>query len=121
MAEERSVEDLVKNPQTAFKTNETAAKADIPVLESSLNKLAKVGGFDLIEAAIEGTQNLNPERKARKKIFLTDEVKKAERADLKNKIKLWIDLLSKHSSVSDMVNECTEKAELNEKNLKQNI
>jgi hypothetical protein len=38
-------------------------------LETSLNALQKYGAFDLLESAIDGVQNLNPERKARKKIF----------------------------------------------------
>ncbi|HNQ00038.1 MAG TPA: type VI secretion system contractile sheath protein TssC, partial [Bacteroidia bacterium] len=35
------------------------------VIEESANKLAKFGGFDILEAVIDGVQNLNPERKAR--------------------------------------------------------
>ncbi len=54
----------------------------------------KVGGFDMLEATIEGVQNLNPERKARKKIFLTENGKKTERKDLKDKLKLWIELVN---------------------------
>ena len=39
------------------------------LLQQSLAQLATVGGFDLLEVAVDGVQNLNPERKARKKIF----------------------------------------------------
>ena len=67
------------------KVAEKIGKIDKPeeVLSSSLDQLAKVGGFDLLEAALDGVQNLNPERKARKKIFLSEHSKKDERAALK--------------------------------------
>ena len=42
-------------------------------LQENLDKLVRAGGFDLLEATIDGVQNLNPERKARKQIFLTDD------------------------------------------------
>lgn len=42
------------------------------LLDTSINQLAKVGGFDLLESTLDGVQNLNPERKARKKIFLAE-------------------------------------------------
>ena len=53
------------------------------LLEQSMAQLAKVGGFDLMEVAIDGIQNLNPERKARKRIFLSEDSKKDEREQLK--------------------------------------
>ena len=49
------------------------------VLTQSTDKLVKFGGFDLIETTVEGSQNLNPEKKARKKIFLSEADKKKER------------------------------------------
>lgn len=105
--------------EAALKTAEVSQ--DIPALEGSLNKLVKVGGFDMLEATVEGLQNLNPERKARKKIFLTEAGKKSERQDLKGKLKLWIDLLTSHDSVSSMVDSCTAKAEGAEQNMKENL
>ena len=44
-------------------------------IEKSLEKLARYGGFDLLETSIEGVQNINPDRKARRKIFLTEKGK----------------------------------------------
>ena len=38
------------------------------LLEESTEALVAFGGFELLEMAIDGVQNLNPERKARKKI-----------------------------------------------------
>lgn len=58
-------------------------KNPLEFLKTSSEKLAKFGGFDLIESTIEGTQNLNPERKARRNIFLTEQQKKAREIHLK--------------------------------------
>jgi hypothetical protein len=91
------------------------------VLSQGLSKLAKVGGFDFIESTIEGTKNLNPERKALKKIFLTEADKKKDREELKKKLLLWYSLLTNNNSISDMVDECNQKAEAASKTLKKNL
>jgi len=78
-------------------------------LQEAINKLAKFGGFTFLESSVDGVQNLNPERKARKKIFLTDESKKGERADMKKTLSLWIDLLSNSKDISDMLDKSKEK------------
>lgn len=90
-------------------------------LQESLDKLARVGGFDLLEATVDGLQNLNPERKARKQIFLTGDEKKKEREELKKKIQLWIDVLEDSDSVASMVEKSTEKLQAAEENLNKNI
>ena len=64
-------------------------------LEQSCDELAKYGGFDLLEASIDGTQNMNPERRARKRIFLNENAKKQEREALKKRLEVWVDLLSR--------------------------
>lgn len=78
-------------------------------VNEAINKLAKFGGFSFLESCVDGVQNLNPERKARKKIFLTDEAKKTERDDLKKTLSLWIDLLSESKNVSEMLDKSREK------------
>lgn len=90
-------------------------------LKDSLDKLVRVGGFDLLEATVEGIQNLNPERKARKQIFLTDDQKKREREDLKRKMQLWVDILESSDSVADMVEKSSEKLISAETNLNRNL
>ena len=62
------------------KVAENVGKIDKPAeqLADGLSKLTGVGGFDLMEAVIEGVQSMNPERKARKRIFLTEAANKAE-------------------------------------------
>lgn len=90
-------------------------------LKNSSEKLAKFGGFDLIESSIEGTQNLNPERKARRNIFLTESQKKGERETLQKVLSLWAKVLESSGEISDMVNLCEQKAEQSEKVLQQNL
>ncbi|MBB5637652.1 hypothetical protein HDF26_000506 [Pedobacter cryoconitis] len=109
------------NSQAAgFKTAEKEEKGKLS-LQESLDKLARVGGFDLLEATVDGLQNLNPERKARKQIFLTGDEKKKEREELKKKIQLWIDVLEDSDSVASMTTKSTEKLLAAEENLNKNI
>jgi hypothetical protein len=91
------------------------------LLQTSIDKLTVVGGFDLLEAAIEGVQNLNPERKARKKIFLSESAKKKEREDLKKILELWAVILQSSDSVSEMVEQSDKSSLIAEKTLKDNL
>jgi len=90
-------------------------------LEQSLDSFIQYGGFDLLEGAIEGVQNLNPERKARKNIFLSESSKKAERAELKTVLKLWAESLKASDNLLDIVAETTKKSEDTEMALKKNL
>lgn len=96
-------------------------KNPLEFLKTSSEKLAKFGGFDLIESTIEGTQNLNPERKARRNIFLTEQQKKGERDSLKKALLVWANVLENNNEISDMVNMCEEKAASSQKVLEQNL
>ena len=80
------------------------------LLDDSCNKLAKFGGFDLLESLIDGVQNLNPEKKARKKIFLSETDKKTSRENLKNTLNLWMKMLQENSSVGEMIEKSEAKA-----------
>src|SRR5512140_1585044 len=91
------------------------------LLQTSINKLTPVGGFDLLEASIEGVQNLNPERKARKKIFLSESAKKKERDDLKKVLELWAAIIQSSGSVSEMIDQSEKSAMVAEKTLKDNL
>jgi hypothetical protein len=79
-------------------------------LEQSLQALVKQGGFDLLEVSIDGLKNLNPARKALKRIFLTDASKKAEREALKKRLGLWIGLLSDSANISEMAEKAASRA-----------
>ncbi|MEZ2336866.1 DUF5458 family protein [Mucilaginibacter sp. RCC_168] len=112
--------EQILNDQSSGQAYKPKEKEELS-LSSSLDKLSRVGGFDLLESAIEGLQNLNPERKARKQIFLTDDEKKAEREELKLKLEQWIDALENGDSVSNIVEKSTENLQSTEENLNRNL
>lgn len=91
-------------------------------LKENSEKLAKFGGFDLLESCLEGVQNMNPDRKARKRIFLTEQAKKGERDTLKKVLEIWSSVLSSSDNIPEMVDASEKKseeaAELLKKNLK---
>jgi len=93
----------------------------VPV-EQATAALIKYGGFGIVETTIEGAQNLNPDKKARKKIFLTEDSKKEERAALKQRLENITELLSSSDSVAGLVENAQSKADnaqtLLNKNLK---
>jgi hypothetical protein len=111
---------LNETSQPGFKTAERTAAPALS-LNDSLEKLSRVGGFDLLETTIDGLQNLNPERKARKQIFLSDDEKKQEREELKQKLNQWIEALETGGSVGEMVEKSTDKLQSAEENLNKNI
>ncbi|AUS06159.1 DUF5458 family protein [Pseudotamlana carrageenivorans] len=90
------------------------------VLENS-NALAQFGGFDLIESAIDNVQNLNPERKARKKIFLSENSKKQEREDLLKVLNIWVETLNSEGDIIDIIEKTTENAARTKNVLQRNL
>ena len=105
------------------KVVEGVSKIENPteILGQSIDQLANVGGFDLLEMAFEGVQNMNPERKARKKIFLTESSKKDERESLKKILELWAIVLTSSDSTSDMVEQSEKNAIVAEETLGKNL
>jgi len=90
-------------------------------LQKSSDKLVKFGGFDLLEACVEGVQNMNPERKARKKIFLTEMNKKEDRETLKKTLEIWSKVLSGSDAITEMVDECEKSAQAAHQSLNKNL
>ena len=105
----------------SYRQDEQTVLREIPALETSVTGLAKAGGFDFLEAVVDGVDSLNPVRKAKRNIFLTDASKKEQRADLKKKIRIWTDLLTENNSVAEIVEKSIEKAESAEQLLKKNL
>ncbi len=90
-------------------------------VEKNLEKLVRYGGFDLLETSIEGVQNINPDRKARRKIFLTERTKQKERETLKKTLQLWAEVISKSNSLSEMVTDCEDQRKKAEELLTKNL
>ena len=111
--------DAKENPGAEqFAEKETASA---PTLEQSSQKLAKYGGFAILETTIDGLQNLNPEKKARKRIFLTDESKKAERKALKKRLELLAELIGSTENVPELIGKASEKSDAATNLLTQNL
>lgn len=90
-------------------------------LKSNIQQLAKFGGFDLIESTIDGTANINPERKARRNIFLTEDQKKQERQNLAKALALWKEVLSSSDDTNAMIEASEQKVTTCEKILETNL
>ncbi|PIF44756.1 hypothetical protein CLU96_1750 [Chryseobacterium sp. 52] len=86
-----------------------------------LAELNKMGGFGFVESVVDGIANMNPTRKARKEIFLTDSNKTDERKELLQKINLWVSLLEGNESADKMADTCKTKAQAADQNLKTNL
>ena len=107
--------------QDATAANFRNREVTAPDLEQSTQALLKVGGFDLLETTIDGASNLNPEKKARKKIFLSEESKKTDRQQLKKRLALWHSLLSEASTVAEAVELGAERVEVTQRQLTANL
>ena len=90
-------------------------------LRESSDKLVKFGGFELLEACIDGVQNMNPERKARKRIFLSEMSKKEDRETLKKTLEIWSNVLSGSDTVSEMVESSEASATTAKETLTKNL
>ncbi len=90
-------------------------------LKDNFNKLAKYGGFELLESCIDSVQNMNPDRKARKRIFLSENSKKEERQLLKKNLEIWQSIINEGDDILQMIDNCKEKAERTEKTLEKNL
>ncbi len=90
-------------------------------LKTGLENLAGSGGFDLLEMAFEGVENMNPERKARKRIFLSESAYKDDREKLKKTLQLWAAVLSSSESISEMVEASEQNIGVAENTFKKNM
>ncbi len=97
------------------------AQQAIEALKSNVDTLAKYGGFDLIESTIDGTANINPERKARRNIFLNEDQKKQERSTLAQALSLWKEVLASGDDINMLIDECEQRVTSCEKILETNL
>lgn len=99
----------------------TVVKQETTTSASALDALKEFGGFAFLENLIDGYSNLNPARKARRNIFLTDEQWSSERKNLINRLSVWLDLLKNSSNVEQMRDAANSKAEQMEQLLNFNL
>ena len=99
----------------------TVVKPESATSASALDALKEFGGFAFLENLIDGYSNLNPARKARRNIFLTDEQWSSERKNLINRLSVWLDLLKNSNNVEQMRDTANNKAEQMEQLLNFNL
>ena len=99
----------------------TVVKQETATSASALDALKEFGGFAFLENLIDGYSNLNPARKARRNIFLTDEQWALERKNLINRLSVWLDLLKNSNNVEQMRDTANNKAEQMEQLLNFNL
>jgi len=121
MSVEMQAQSSAPMPEQAPVRERQEIKNPLEFLKQSADKIAKFGGFDLIESSIEGTQNLNPDRKARRNIFLTESQKKAERESLLKALTQWANVLEANNEISEMVDACEKSSEQCQKVLETNL
>lgn len=120
MAELESAQNIAQykeKVQENVKGVENAAQQ----LKSGLDNLAGNGGFDLLEMAFKGVENMNPDRKARKRIFLSESAYEGERDELKKTLQLWAAVLESSESISEMVEASEKNIEIAETTYKNNM
>ncbi len=79
------------------------------MLQENLAKLENYGAYDMLEGAVEGLENLNPEKRASRNIFLTENEFKENRETLEKSLATWIGLLDRFEKPTDMVEECKQQ------------
>lgn len=84
-------------------------------------ELAYFGGFQLLEAVVDGVQNISPERKARKQIFLNDADRAEDRSKLLRRLQIWHEMLNNQNDIAAIIASCEEKAHQYESNYKKNV
>ena len=106
--------------QSPSASNNTTKQVS-PANRSVINKLKAYGGFAFLEQIIDEFSNMNPERKARRNIFLTDEGREDARRQLTGRIKIWLDLLKSGESADKMRDFAKERATEVEETLNANL
>ncbi len=107
--------------QANLKAQEVVIENPAQKLKETEEKLARYGGFDLLESTIENVQNMNPSRKARKKIFLSESSKKNEREMLQKTLELWAGVLSSSDDISQMADVSEKQSKEAEISLSKNL
>lgn len=107
--------------QLASAGSQSSSKATSSASVAIADKLKAFGGFTFLESIIDGMSNLNPSRKARRNIFLTDEQWAGERKLLANRLKVWIDLLKSGEDAVGMRDKAKEQALQVEETLNANL
>jgi len=116
-------QEQLKTAEAQSRVQEAVKNIDKPeeVLKASIATLDNFGGFDLLETLNDLIENLNPEKKAKKRIFLTEEDQKAERESLKKSLQLWSEVIAGSADVASMVEDSQAKVDRAEQVVTKNL
>lgn len=106
---------------TELQNQQATATIEEGVAVLERDPLSAYGGFSFLENVIDGFSNLNPERKARYALFLSDDKWEGERKNLQNRLNVWLDLLKSGKNVEEMRDEAIEKSKVAANSLKKNL
>lgn len=117
---------MAETQQSAGAGNPAAERTLTPTrsFDQNIQQLQQLrfGGFKLLETTVDGADNLNPERRAKKNIFLTESSRKKDRETLKKRLELWKELLSMEgATVTDMAEEVSKRQQEAEALFKDNL
>ena len=102
-------EELKPQAQTASVTTtaESAYLEEIHKIENpseqlkeSLEGLEDYGDFDLLETMADALENMNPESRAAKRIFLQDSEFAEQRKHLKTDLLMWLNILDSDATTA---------------------
>ncbi|MBD0256763.1 MAG: type VI secretion system contractile sheath protein TssC, partial [Cytophagales bacterium] len=96
-------------------------KGRTAVMKDALRLLDPVGGFDLVSTTVDKAENLDPNEPVMKEIFLTEAESEAERRELKNRLRAWIDLLGSATNAGEMVEKSEAQAQATQQLLHANV
>lgn len=83
--------------------------------------LSRYGGFAIVENTIEGALNINPEKKARRRIFFEDDNNKEYRREIKSRMKMMLQILNMADNAADLVTAVEQKIEAKQKSYNENL
>lgn len=119
-----ATEELKKEAQATEPELQEKQRIENPagLLQESLGKLDKFGGFQMLKGLLKGVESMDPRRKAVKNIFLTDTAYADARKKLKNELELWVSILDNGAAdPMETIESCKAKRDKAEQNMKENL
>ena len=119
-----ATEELKTENQAAKPELQERQKIENPagLLQESLGKLDKFGGFQMLKGLLKGVESMDPRRKAVKNIFLTESTYADARKKLKNELDLWVSILDNGATDPvETIESCKAKRDKAEENMKNNL
>jgi Type VI secretion system, TssC, VipB len=114
---EQNLENIQQ--EQGFKELEAKPQQHAMSADEALAKVPK--GFSVFEGIIKEMMYLNPEKKAKREMFLNDDDNKKDRQILLKKLNFWKEVCGNASDVSETLNNALAKGQAAEKLLKKNV